>query len=223
MSITAILFDAGGVLYHRPRTDRHLAAFLSRHSLKLRHRSTVERAMRAGLFDVQSGRISRAAFYDAILRVHGVQDESLFPDGREALLQDAADIELFPGVLETLQTLYTAGLRLGVISDSAHPAHDKIEWLTARGIPATIWRAFIVSSEAGMLKTGGLIFERALQLLGTTASETAFVGHNSAELARAAEMGLITVAFMPDDPAIQTHYRIGSFYSLRDLWLPDAS
>jgi FMN phosphatase YigB (HAD superfamily) len=218
-TIKAILFDTGGILYHRPRRDRHLSAFLEQHRLRQRQRSVVERALRAATFDVQTGRITRDAFYDAILRMHGVGDDALFPTGREALLRDAADIELFPGVVEMLRLLKDAGCRLGAISDSAHTSREKIAWLEARKVPPGIWSAFVVSSEVGSTKSEPLIFKRALGLLGTAAAETAFVGHSPVELARAGEIGMLTVAFLPDDPSCRTDRTIGSFYGLEGLFI----
>jgi FMN phosphatase YigB (HAD superfamily) len=216
-TVKAILFDTGGILYHRPRQDRHLAAFLKQHGLQQRHRSVVERALRAANFDVQTGRITRDAFYDAILRVHGLNEDNLFPAGREALLRDAADIELFPGVGQMLRLLKEAGYRLGAISDSAHTSSQKITWLAAHKIPAETWSAFVVSSEVGSTKAGPLIFERALGLLKTPAAETVFVGHSPVELARAGEIGMRTVAFLPDNPAVPTDCAISSFYGLEEL------
>ncbi|MBN1201673.1 MAG: HAD family hydrolase [Anaerolineae bacterium] len=219
MPIRAILFEGEGVLYHRPRQDRHLSAFLSTHGLTLRHRQVVARALKAARYDVQSGRISRDTFYDAILRVHGLQDVHAFPEGRAAMLRDAADIELFPGVMPTLDALHAAGYLLGIVSDSAHPSREKIAWLALCGLASSLWSAFVVSSEIGHLKTGGAIFEQALQAMGTDWPETAYVGHDSDELVHAGELGLTTIAFMPDDPAINTTYRITSFYGLHDLFL----
>jgi FMN phosphatase YigB (HAD superfamily) len=219
--ITAILLDTEGVLYHRPRQDRHLTAFLQQHGLHLRHRSVVQRALRAAIFDVQSGRITRDAFYDASLRVYGVADEALFPAGREALLRDAADIELYPGVRDTLMYLYQNHYRLGAISDTPHSAREKVTWMAARGVPPMVWDTFMVSSEVGTLKISPEIFERALLHLGTPADGTAFVGHNTDELQRAAELGMMTIAFLPDDPTVQATHRIGSFYELQDLFVSE--
>ncbi len=219
MSITTILLDAGGVLYYRPREDTYLELFLEEHGYKLRHRSIVDRAMRAAIFDVQSGRISRDQFYNAILRLHGVNDEAIFPAGREALLRDAADIELFPGAAETLIALSEGGYRLGVVSDTAHSAEEKIGWLGECGIPSAIWSAFIVSSEFGQLKSGRAIFEWALMTIGTPVSEAAFIGHSTNELMTAQEIGLTCIAFQPDDPDIKTPFRIDSFDGLKTLLL----
>lgn len=219
MSIATILLDAGGVLYYRPHEDTYLELFLEEHGYKLRHRSIVERGMRAAKFDVQSGRISRDLFYDAILRLHGVTDESIFPAGRAALLRDAADIELFPGAAETLIALHENGYRLGVVSDTAHSAAEKIDWLANCGIPSAIWSAFVVSSEFGQLKSGRAIFEWALMTIGVPVSEAAFIGHSADELRTAGEIGLTCIAFQPDDPNVQTPFRIESFAELKTLLL----
>jgi FMN phosphatase YigB (HAD superfamily) len=119
-----------------------------------------------------------------------------------------------------LVSLQRAGYRLGVVSDTAHSAREKSAWLAARGIPQELWTAFIVSSEVGSLKPGREIFEWAIKLLGADWPQTAFVGHDTNELSFAAELGMITIAFMPDDPAIETDHVITSFYGLQTLLLP---
>ena len=220
MTLKAIVFDTGGVLYHRPREDRHLAEFLDRHGLKLRHRAVLNRALRAARFDAHTGRISLEDLYDAILRIHNLpEDDEWFAEGREALYRDAADIELFPGVVETLNALQEAGYRLAAVSDTAHAAGEKIAWLAARGLSPGLWTAFIVSSDVGSTLAEGAIFARALRHLDAAAEETAFVGHASDELECASEMSMVTIAFLPDDPGAQAHYTIGSFYGLAELFL----
>jgi len=217
-AIQAILFDTGGVLYHRPRQDRQLAAFLQQHGLKSRPRHVLEGVLRAARFDVQTGRISRDEFYDAILRMHEVRPP-LFAAGRDALLRDAADIELFPGVVETLSALHGAGYRLATVSDTAHTAGHKISWLAARKVPPGLWAVFIVSVDNGSTKAEPAIFKQALHQLGVAAFQAAFVGHATVELACAQHLGITTIAFLPDDPGVQTDYTIGSFYGLQDLFL----
>ena len=82
-----------------------------------------------------------------------------------------------------------------------------------------VWDTFMVSSEVGTLKISPEIFEHALLHLGTPADGTAFVGHNTDELQRAAELGMMTIAFLPDEPTVQATHRIGSFYELQDLFV----
>lgn len=210
----AMLFDTGGVLYHRPRADEHLKAFLQQHGLTLRHRSVLEKALRAARFDALTGRITRETFYDGILRVNGVEDESLFPAGREAIYQDAVDIELFPGVAATLNRLHEAGMLLATVSDTAHTASEKIAWLATHGISPGVWSAFVVSRDVGMTKARPAIFAHTLKELGVSPGETGFVGHATEELASAKEAGLTTIAFLPDEYAVNADYEIGAFYEL---------
>jgi FMN phosphatase YigB (HAD superfamily) len=217
--IKAIMFDTGGVLYHRPRQDRHLAGFLAQHGIKLRPRSVVSRALRAANFDVIRGRITREEFYTAVLRLHGLEDETLFAEGHKALLRDAADIELFPGVTETLYALQDAGYELVALSDTPHPAGLKVMWLADHGLAPSLWSDFVVSSESGMLKTEPKLYGRTLARLGYAPDQAAFVGHDSAELACVAEVGLVTIAFMPDDPCVSADYAAASFFALKRLFL----
>lgn len=217
--IKAFLFDTEGVLYHRPRHDRHLAAFLEQHGLALRPRSVTERALKAARFDVQTGRISRDAFYDAVLRANGLADPAAFAAGRDALIEDAADIDLFPGVPETLIVLHDAGYHLGTLSDTPHPAGQKIAWLAARRVSPGLWMAFVVSPDSGVTTDDPAIFHQALRQLDSGPGETVYVGHATSELIHAADIGLLTVAFLPDDPAVETDYSIGSFYELINLFV----
>jgi FMN phosphatase YigB (HAD superfamily) len=216
-AIQAILFDTEGVIYHRPRQDRHLRAFLQQHELKPRHPSILKRALRAARFDVLTGRISVETYFDAVLRTHGISDPALLEEGRAALFRDAADIELYPGVIETLTHLQNAGLRLGAAVDSPHTAGEEIAWLAARQLSPGLWSVFVVSSAVGATKTEPLIFERALHQLGLLPGAVAFVGHDSAEFAAATSLGLLTIAFLPDDPAVETDYAISTIYGLEEL------
>ncbi len=215
-ALQACLFDTGGVLYHRPREDQHLRAFLEAHGLKLRHRAVLQKALRAARFDARTGRISRETLYDAILRMNGLEDRALFPTGREALYRDAADIELFPGVIETLERLRGAGLKLGTVSNTAHTASEKVAWLAARGLAPELWDVFLASSDEGMTKAHPAIFTRALDTLGVAAGTCGYVAHATGELRTAQEVGLVTIAFLPDDYAVEADYHAGSFYELGD-------
>jgi FMN phosphatase YigB (HAD superfamily) len=215
--IIALLFDTDGVLYHRPRQNRHLRAFLDQQGLALRPRSVLDRALKAAYFDVRTGRISVDEFYDAILRVNGVTHPALLADGREALARDDADIELFPGVRDTLTVLEGAGYFLGTLTETPHPVGRKIAWLAARGVSPGLWTAFVVSPDAGLMAADPTFFHLALYQLDAAPYETIYVGHDPNELVYAADVGLWTIAFLPDDPAVETDYIIGSFYELADM------
>jgi FMN phosphatase YigB (HAD superfamily) len=217
--IQAILFDTEGVIYHRPRQQRYLTAFLAQHELTPRHPSILERALRAARFDVITGRIALDTYFDAILHTHGIAAPDLLEAGREALFRDAADIELYPGVIETLTNLQDAGLRLGAVVDSPYTAGEEIAWMAARMLSPGVWNVFTVSSDVGATKSEPLIFERALFRLNLPADHAAFVGHASEELACASRMGMPTISFLPDDPDVETDYQISTIYGLEELFL----
>ena len=217
--IQAILFDTEGVIYHRPRLQRYLAAFLAEHELTPRHPSILDRALRAARFDVVTGRITIETYFDAILRTHGIVMPDLLEAGREALFRDAADIELYPGVIETLTNLQDSGLRLGAVADSPYTAGEEIAWMAARTLTPGVWNVFVVSSDVGATKSEPPIFERALSRLNVQANHAAFVGHASDELACAASMGMLTISFLPDDPDVETQYKISTIYGLEELFL----
>lgn len=215
----AILFDTDGVLYHRPRQDQHLRAFLAAHGLSLRHRDVLAKALRAAWYDAMTGRITRKELFDGILRINGLENPVLFPAGREAIYRDAIDIDLFPGVADTLHQLRTASLLLGAVSDTVHSANEKKAWLVARGVSPGIWRTFIVSSDVGSTKEEPAIFHHALTGLNSEPENTAFVGHKTAELCMAKELGLTTIAFLPDEYGVPCDHCVGSFYELGELFL----
>jgi FMN phosphatase YigB (HAD superfamily) len=217
--IQAILFDTEGVIYHHPRRQRYLTAFLADQGLKPRHPSILERALRAARFDVVTGRITVETYFDAILRTHGIAAPDLLEAGREALFQDAADLELYPGVIETLTHLQDSGLRLGAVVDSPYTAGEEIAWMATRMLSPGVWTVFLVSSDVGATKSEPLLFKRALLRLNLRADHAAFVGHASDELACAASLGMLTISFLPDDPDVVTHYRISTIYGLEDLFL----
>ncbi len=217
-AIRGVLFETDGVLYHYPRQNPHLATFLVGHGLTLRHPSIVQRALRAAQFDVYTGRITRETFYDAVLRVHGLTDPALFAAGREALLHDASEPELYPGVWETLVTLRDVDLRLGVVTDSPHPMGDLLAWLAVRNVSPSLWTAFVVSADVGATCAEPVIFKRALERMGCPPDETAFVGQTSVSLTCARGLGLMTVGFLPDDPAVQTDCEARTFYDLATLF-----
>ncbi len=217
--IQAILFDTEGVIYHRPRQQRYLEAFLAQHELTPRHPAILERALRAARFDVMTGRIALEAYFDAILHTHGITAPDLLEAGREALFHDAADIELYPGVIDTLTRLQDAGLRLGAVVDLPFTAGEEIAWMAERALSPGVWNAFVVSSEVGATKSEPLGFERALFRLNVAPDHAAFVGHASEELASAARLGMLTISFLPDDPDVETHYELSTIYGLEELFV----
>lgn len=188
----ALFLDACGVLYYRPRRYRHLLAFLQGQGLPTPTPAELQR-LRAR---AKPPAASREAKYDAFLAALGIDDPQLRAEGRHVLVQEAAEIALFPAVAATLRTLKGRGFKLGVITNTATPGCEKRRWLEQSGIDVR-FDCFVASCEAGVEKPHPRIYELALAECGVHPGESLFVGHEASELDGARRVGLRTVAFAP--------------------------
>ncbi len=111
--------------------------------------------------------------------------------------------------------LKTEGFYLGIITDTAHPLHEKIEKLERGGF-GNLWDSIISSREVGVLKPDPQIYNLALQQLGINAKQAVFVGHKASELDGAKNVGMQTVAFNYD-PDVKADFFINNFSELADL------
>jgi putative hydrolase of the HAD superfamily len=191
-TLKAVLFDANGVLYYRPRTRRFLAAFLKQHDLSLPSHDVIYAAQKQ--IRTANTAYHRTDLYDAVLHACGVSDPALYPAGRQALAEDAAAIMLYPSVNETLYTLRQRGFKLGVVTNSSATTTEKLQWLRAAGLDIT-WNAFVNSHDVGVRKPHARIYRLALDQCGSAAHEAMFVGHDANEIIGARTVGMITVAY----------------------------
>ncbi len=93
-----------------------------------------------------------------------------------------------------LKFLKDAGYVLGVVSNREEPYHDEI-----KSIKLDSYFQFILAGgEVNSFKPHRLIFERALELAGTSAQETLYIGDNYfADVVGARRAGLIPVLYDP--------------------------
>ena len=190
--IKALLFDAGDLLYHRPREKERLAAFLAELGLSLSPMLKREREKLRTMAFV--GKLTKQEYQDQVLRFYGVQGEENLARGRKAFEEESNDVVFFDGVKETLLALKERGLLLGVVTDTYQPTVVKLKWFEQEGI-GHVWDAFVVSCEVGVRKPDPRIYRLALDELRTEPEEAAFVGHKAAELEGAKAVGMTTVAF----------------------------
>ncbi len=132
--------------------------------------------------------------------------------GRQALKDDENNVQFFEGVQETLITLKQKGYLLAIVTDTANPIHAKLKWFQRGGF-GHVWDSIISSRELGMRKPDLRIYAAALEQLGVTADQAAFVGHRAEELDGARSAGLHTIAFNYDRDA-QADYYIEKFPAL---------
>jgi FMN phosphatase YigB (HAD superfamily) len=213
-NLKALLFDAGDVLYHRPRRGALVKSFLGKLGLpKLPPDKEKAAALKR---EAYAGKITKQQYQDEFLALHGVSDPALLCEGRRILDDDQRDIVFFEGVPETLHRLKAAGLRLGVVTNTYDATRDKLDWFRRAGIDS-LWDSFATSCELKMTKPDPRIYQAALDPLKVRPEETAFVGHAAAELEGAKALGLITIAFNRDNATVSADYVIASFAELLPL------
>ncbi len=217
MPIRGLLFDANGVLYSRPRRDTRLGRFLAPYGLEVLPKQQTRRLVASEHDAAQTGRLSVADYYAAKLKAWGLADAEAVAEGVRIMLEDSADIDLYPHTVEALEALRSAGVELAIVTDSAHPAERKLGWLAAKGLGRDVFAAAVSSAEVGWAKPDARIYRAALDRLGLDTDSAAFVGHASDEIAGAAEIGLATIAFRPDDPDVRADARVDDLLALAEM------
>ncbi len=209
-SVHAILFDAGDILYYRPNRGQCFESFLQESGIKAAGLSPEYREqLMAQAFE---GEIDQAQYHDAILHHYGISELAMLERGRQALKDDENNVQFFEGVQETLCTLKQKGYLLAIVTDTANPIHAKLKWFQRGGF-GHVWDSIISSRELGMRKPDLRIYAAALEQLGVTPDQAAFVGHRAEELDGARSAGLHTIAFNYDRDA-QADYYIERFPAL---------
>ncbi len=211
--IKAILFDAGDLLYHRPREEERLAAFLAELGLNLSPMPMRERETLRTMAFV--GKLTKKEYQNSILEFCGVQGAENLARGRQVLEEENNDVVFFDGVKETLLGLKERGLLLGVVTDTYQPTSVKLEWFDEAGI-GRVWDAFVSSCEVGVRKPEPDIYRIALHELGIQPEEAAFVGHKASELDGAKAVGMTTIAFNYEENA-EADFHIERFNDLLTL------
>ena len=212
--LKALLFDAGDVLYHRPRRGALLKPFLSKMGLP---KTPPDQQTLATLkHRAHSGQITKEQYQDEILAQNGVSDPAMRLQGRRVLDEEQRDIDFFDGVPEPLHRLKKSGLRLGVVTNTYDATADKLGWFRRVGIDA-LWDSFATSCELKVTKPDPRIYLAALEPLKVQPQEAAFVGHSAAELRGAKAVGLMTIAFNRDDAALPVDHVTSNFAELLPL------
>jgi putative hydrolase of the HAD superfamily len=171
--IRAVLFDLDGTLLNRRRTYRlFLESQLERFTyLQPLAATFIER----GLYLDENGYAPRHDLYEQL-----AVDLRLPPEFATELLEDfwhrfPAECVPFPDLGETLDTLRTMGLRLGLITNGFEAIQGrKIDGLGIR----PLLDAILISESVGSHKPDAAIFLRGLELMEARGNEAVFVGDN---------------------------------------------
>jgi HAD superfamily hydrolase (TIGR01662 family) len=101
------------------------------------------------------------------------------------------ETSVFPDAIDVLKQLQARGLKMGIITNSFHPAALRDVELDEHGLLEFFPDCRITAADAGYLKPHPEIFELALRKLDVTADETVFVGDNAvADIAGAQGAGM---------------------------------
>lgn len=204
--VKGILFDAAGVLYHRPQPTGQFVAERLRAMGLPGELSTQDRLRQKALKSEGSrGRLSPDDYWDQVLQMHGLSG----PTERRALMaaidRHADDVYPMPGCEETLSALRQRGLVLCIVTDTMHSFERKMEWLEKAGIAR--WIDFVACSTVlGVHKPEPAIYLDALRQAHLSAADAAFVGHDAVELDGARQAGLATIAVYYDPDARADYY-----------------
>lgn len=218
MALHTLIFDADGVLYSRTQPIRYLHEYLQSYGIEPRHPVVVQRALKAAYFDVLHGRITREAFYEAMLRFQGLEDERAIAEGRAAIMADAADIEPTPDAVEIVSELYDHGYRMVVVSNTEHRAADLAFWLSEIGFSPNWWLGVFTSAEMRLTSPDPQFFSTILNATNSHWSEVAYIINQERQLGALMEHGMKTIGFrlQPHDN-FHVHHTIQSFPDLADL------
>jgi putative hydrolase of the HAD superfamily len=187
--IRAVIFDAGDILYFRPERGAKFSAFLKELGMEINPNHAQQK---------------KAIEYKAY-RLYGITQPEQVARGKQALIADDGNVAFFEGVPETLRALDEQGYLLAVVTDTANSISAKLNWFERGGF-GHVWDSIVSSMELGTRKPDPKIYQAALQQLGLTPDQAAFVGHKASELAGANEVGMRTIAFNYDKDASADFY-----------------
>jgi putative hydrolase of the HAD superfamily len=208
--IRALLFDAGDILYHRPKGNLKFREFLAEIGIAYQE---IPEAKKKELRDQAFlGSISQNQYRQAFLKLYGITDPDLIACGSRAVEEDENEVVFFEGVRETLISLKGKGYLLGIVTDTSQPIHIKLNWFESGGF-GHVWDSIISSHEIGVEKPDPRIYAAALKQMGLSAGQSIFVGHSPEELDGAHAIGMKTVAFNYSDK-VNADFYISEFIDL---------
>jgi HAD superfamily hydrolase (TIGR01509 family) len=188
------------VLYDATLWRRWLLRILRRLGLHTEYRAFYHIWDHDYLVDVNRGRRDFCEAFRCFLLAAGLsrgQAEEVEAACQAKRRHWESDARLLPGVKNTLSELHKAGLKLGVLADSEHPAsvlEERLAHLGVNGLFSTV----ISSVEIAKTRPDPVTYMTALRAMDLPAGQAAFVGHSAEDLAGAANVGMTTIAFNYD-------------------------
>ena len=196
--IRALIFDAGDILYYRPQRGSGFASFLKELGLEISPNHNQQK--KEIEYQAYRGQITHDEYREAVVRMYGIIGPAQLARGKQALIDDDANVAFFEGVPETLLALKEQGYLLGIVTDTANSLSAKLSWFERGGF-GHVWDSIISSMDIGTRKPDPKIYQTSLKQLGLTPDQAVFVGHRVSELEGARAVGMQTIAFNYDEGA----------------------
>ncbi len=171
--IKAIVFDLDGTLFDRDRSIQHVvSAQYHTYLPALAHVPESTFVSRFIILD-NHGHVSKDLVYRTLVEEFAITEVTATTLYEHFVSEYHTHCVACPSLVETLDQLHAYGLRLGIITNGT----ALLQLNTVRALKIEHYFSAILISEAeGMRKPERAIFQRALDLLGITAAECAFVG-----------------------------------------------
>ncbi len=195
-SVRGVVFDFTGVLVDESSWRRWVWQYLCRAGLVELYDCFSQRLTRECLHSVWIGRRAFDEAFSSFLREHGLRwgqiDEILASSPvRRRHLDSAA--RALPGVIVTLARLQRAQYHLALLCDSETPADQLRDHLRRLRLNDSLSHV-LTSIELEQVKPSSACFAAALDALRLPAEQVAFIGAQEADLASAAQAGLVSLA-----------------------------
>jgi HAD superfamily hydrolase (TIGR01509 family) len=215
-SIRGIFFDAAGVFYDREKaTGQFVTELLGARGFPTQLGNIAQARKKELDILATEGTLGYSAYWDEVLAMHSVADSTERATLREIILASTHEVFGYPGAREAMAGLKARGFLLGIVTDTIYPLEWKMNWLEKVGI-AEFVDVVSCSTVTGSHKPEPEMYLNALSQAKLAPSESAFVGHDTRELAGAKRAGLTTVA-VNYDPDAQADYYASSLPDLLNV------
>lgn len=204
--ILAVALDGHGVIYHRRRevVDALVEALynqsliFSKKEARFTYLALQEKAF--------AGQLSYEEMLRELHRELRLGSRLSLEQLHELIQRFSAEIEVDPELPSTLRELRSRGVRIGMLTNSIHPAHIKEEWLRKVGVDK-LFDLVLSSVDERCKKPAPEFFHRFALRLGLSPEAVAFVGHDPQEIEGASNAGLLPIALNCPESRAGFHIR----------------
>jgi HAD superfamily hydrolase (TIGR01509 family) len=214
--IKGIFFDAAGILYRRSTPTAEFAlALLAQAGYSIQVSAPDLARLEAMRQQASQGQVSHAAYWEQFLGLRGVTDPEQSKAMIGQIIEYSNNVLPVSGSRETLAALKKRGFILGIVTDTMYPVEWKMRRLTQAGVAEFI-DVVACSTVLGVHKPDPAMYLNALQQAQLSPAESAFVGHDAAEIRGARQAGMVTVA-LHDEPGVQADFTCQTLLDLLGL------